>query len=129
MLLLQRVQRGDDAFKRGVHFKEGRLFIIERVEQAEDDGNGPVLAPEKRRKALGDGRFHLVTGECPRNIDALKQFLGRDGSSPFRNAAGKFGDVVNVQPVGAVHHGHRNAFQQGMRSRIQRDPEDIGRSI
>lgn len=63
MLLLQFVQRGDDALNASFHFKERRLLVVEGVEKTEDDDDGRVFALRERRQALGQRRLHLIAGE------------------------------------------------------------------
>jgi len=108
------------------NFMKRRLFVVERIQQSEDQHHRRLPCLDEGRKAVGDHRLHLETGERPGDVDVPEELLrappqGRELA--LRQAPRELGKIVDVEPVRAVDQRHRKSGRQPPRGNVERQPE------
>lgn len=89
-----------------MNFSELGLFIIQGIQQAENDRVVRSDGVQKRRKPVDDCLLDLVTGEPSGNIDLSQECFGIDASLLSNSC-----QQVDVHPVAAVDDGDRFPLQ------------------
>lgn len=97
-----------------------RLFVVERVQQAEDHGCAGMDGTQKCRQEMDHRLFQLVAGEAAGEEEVAQQTIGI--------AAGQAGGMdqrMGIEPVTTVHHRHAHAAQQRGRGDTMGEREHI----
>ncbi len=108
----------DDTAQHRLGFPERRLFVVKRVEQAEDNGRARPEAAEKKRQTA-HGRLHLVAGESAGDEHPAEEEIRVD---PL--LAGVADKRVDVETVTAVDDRDPHSPVRGLREQKHRERED-----
>ncbi len=92
------------------HLAQRRLFVIEGIQQSENNRRAGIDGFQESRKEMRDCLLHLVTGKTPRHMDCLQHAVGVGPGCPGRVDQG-----MHVEPVAPI--GHRDTHSAAERIR------------
>ena len=123
-VVLHGMKSGEHTVEDMPDFAHGSLFVVQRIEQPQNDRGMGIDGLQERWKQVRDRLLHLIAGEAAGDMDPAQQTVG-----VLLCNAGGFNESMHVEPVAAVGNGNRHSVAQNGRCNGMGKLEDRLRSV